>query len=338
MVLLNWSVDSSVRSVLPSVPARYHDGVLFLVLAALFGGSFVAIKSGLRELPPLLFASLRFDLAALVLLGYVVSSRARSAWLPRTQGDLAWIGVAALFMIGLGNALLFVGQGTTTVAAASVLYGLNPVLAPLFVWWLLGDRLSGVGAVGIGVALAGVVLIVQPSPSTFTDATATGQLLVLGAAASIALGSVLLQRVSPAIDTPALTAWAMAAGALVLHMASIAAGESPAVLVDIGAATVVSLLVVAIPSTAVAYVIYFGLIDRVGPVRANLVAYTVPLFAAVLGWAVLGTAVSGWTVLGFLVVVVGFTLIERETIRGELRRVRDRGTDTAPSAAPPCDD
>jgi hypothetical protein len=55
---------------------------------------------------------------------------------------------------------------------------------------------------------------------------------------------------------------------------------------------------------------------------------------------VLGTAVSVWTVLGFLVVVVGFGLIERETIRGELRRIRSRNTeaDTGPSATPPCDD
>jgi drug/metabolite transporter (DMT)-like permease len=339
VVLLNWSVDTPIRSVLPAVPARYRDGVLFVVLAALFGGSFVAIKSGLRELPPLLFASLRFDVAALVLLGYVASTRPRSAWLPRTRDDLAWVGVAALFLVGLSNGLLFAGQGATTAAAASVLYGLNPILAPVFAWWLLGDRLSGVGALGIGVALAGVVLIVQPSPSTFTDANAAGGILILGAAASAALGSVLLQRVSPGMETTPLTAWAMAAGALALHAASVAAGESLAGLVDVGPATVASLLAVAIPSTAVAYVIYFGLIDRVGPVRANLVAYTVPLFAAVLGWAVLGTAVSVWTVAGFLVVVVGFAVIERETIREELRRVRSRRGETdAPTATPPCDD
>jgi drug/metabolite transporter (DMT)-like permease len=140
----------------------------------------------------------------------------------------------------------------------------------------------------------------------------------------------------------------MAAGALVLHAASLAVGESPASVIGIGPETVASLLAVAIPSTAVAYAIYFGLIGRVGPVRANLVAYVVPVFAALLGWLLLGAAVSPWTAIGFLVVVAGFALIERDTIRMEITRLRRRGRETAgtasaesqstQSAEPPCDD
>ena len=54
-----------------TVPTRYRDAGLFVLLAALFGSGFVAIKTGLRELPPVLFASLRFDLGALALLGVI---------------------------------------------------------------------------------------------------------------------------------------------------------------------------------------------------------------------------------------------------------------------------
>ncbi|RLM95143.1 DMT family transporter [Haloarcula sp. Atlit-7R] len=322
----------------PSIPARYRDSALFVLLAVLFGGSFVAIKTGLRELPPVLFAGLRFDLAAVTLLGYIVATRPRSTWLPQTRGDFVSIGMAALFLIALNNGLLFLGQGTTTPAAASVMYGLNPILAPVFAWWLLGDRLSWLGAVGIGIALSGVIIIVQPSPSTFTDASAIGQLLVLGAAAAVALGSVLLQRVSPQMDSTPLTAWAMAVGAVLLHIASLLVGEPPTAVIGIGPATIASIVAVGIPSTAVAYAIYFGLIKRIGPVRANLVAYVVPIFAALMGWVLLGSSVSLWTFVGFLVVVAGFALIERVTIRMELRRLYRRFEDTAPKQTPPCDD
>jgi drug/metabolite transporter (DMT)-like permease len=314
---------SSLRDRL-AVPARYRDAVLFVVLAALFGGSFVAIKTGLRELPPVLFAGLRFDLAAVVLLGYIVLVRERSTWLPQSRADYLGIAVAAVFLVVLNNGLLFLGQGTTTPAAASVMYGLNPILAPVFAWWLLGDRLSWVGALGIGVALAGVVLIVQPSPSTFTDASAVGQLLVVGAAAAVAFGSVLLQRVDVDMESAPMTAWAMGVGAVLLHLLSLAVGETQATVLAAGPATVWSVVLVAIPSTAVAYAIYFGLIERVGPVRSNLVAYVVPVFAAALGWLLLGAAVSAWTVVGFVVVVAGFVLIERDTLRAELRRVQRR--------------
>ncbi|EMA05547.1 Permease of the drug/metabolite transporter (DMT) superfamily [Haloarcula vallismortis] len=322
----------------PSLPARYRDSALFVLLAMLFGGSFVAIKTGLRELPPVLFAGLRFDLAAVTLLGYIVITRPRSTWLPRTRGDVVGIGMAALFLIALNNGLLFLGQGSTTPAAASVMYGLNPILAPVFAWWLLGDRLSWLGAVGIGIALSGVIIIVQPSPSTFTDASAIGQLLVLGAAAAVALGSVLLQRVSPQMDSTPLTAWAMAVGAVLLHVASLLVGEPPTAVIGIGPETIVSIIAVGIPSTAVAYAIYFGLIKRIGPVRANLVAYVVPIFAALMGWILLGSSVSLWTFVGFLVVVAGFALIERVTIRMELRRLYRRFEDTPPKQTPPCDD
>ena len=330
--------SSSIRSVLagrPTLPARYRDAALFVLLAVLFGASFVAIKTGLRELPPVLFAGLRFDVAAVVLLAYVGLTRARSGWLPRTRGDALGIATAAVFLVTLNNGLLFLGQVETTPAAASVMYGLNPILAPVFAWLLLGDRLSRLGALGIGVALAGVVVIVQPSPSTFTDASAVGQLLILGSAAAVALGSVLLRRVQPRMPSLSLTAWAMAGGAVLLHGVSLLAGESPATVTSVSPVTVASLLAVAIPSTAVAYGIYFGLIDRIGPVRANLVAYVVPVVAALSGWLLLGAGVSVWTGVGFLVVVAGFALVERETLGAEFARLRRWRSDRTGSGSEP---
>lgn len=338
MVPLNRTTLLSTLPSRPTIPARYRDAALFLLVAALFGGAFVAIKAGLRELPPVLFAGLRFDVAAVALLAYVAVVHPRSAWLPRTRGDLLGIGTAAVFLVLLNNAFLFLGQGTTTPAAASVMYGLSPVLAPVFAWWLLGDRLSRVGVLGIAVALGGVILMVQPSPSTFADASAVGQTFVLGAAVATAVGSVLLRRVEPRMNSVSMTAWAMAIGAVLLHGASLAAGESAGSVADIGLTTVASLLVVGIPSTAVAYTIYFGLIGRVGPVRTNLVAYVVPAFAALMGWLLLGSSVSRWTAIGFLVVVGGFALVERDTIREELVRFRDRGRERETPVASPCDD
>ena len=320
-----------------SLSARHRDAALFVILASLFGISFVAIKTGLRQLPPVLFAGLRFDVAAILLLGYVALTRDRSTWLPQTRGDVLGITVAAVFLIVLNNGFLFAGQVTTTPAAASVMYGLNPILAPVIAWWLLGDRISAVGALGIGVALAGVVIIVQPSPSALTDTSTVGQLLVLGAATAVAFGSVTLQRVGPRMASLPLTAWAMGVGAVFLHVASLALGEPVAAVFDPTTATVASILVVGVFSTAMAYPIYFGLIGRVGPVRTNLVAYLVPIVAALSGWLLLGSTITLGTVVGFFVVVAGFALVERNVLREELRRLERRygGPD---SSATVCED
>jgi len=345
VVALTRSTRFPIRLAGISLLARYRDAALFVLLAVLFGGSFVAIKTGLRELPPLLFASFRFDIGAAVLLGYVVLTRSRSTWLPRTQNDALGIAVAGVFLVALNNALLFVGQGSTTPAMASIMYGLNPVLAPVFAWWLLGDRLSRTGVLGIGVALAGVVIIVQPSPAALASDGTVGQFLVLGAATAVAVGSVLLKRLEPQMGRLPLTAWAMAVGAVLLHGLSLAGGEPLVSVVGIGPLTVASLLVVGIPSTAVAYAVHFGLLERIGPVRANLVAYVVPITAAVAGWLFLQAGLSAGTVAGFLVVVAGFALVERATLRGELCRLRRwrhrrRAPEQARNDGPqwPCDD
>jgi drug/metabolite transporter (DMT)-like permease len=305
-----------------SVPARYRTVGSFVLLAALFGGSFVAIKTGLTEIPPLFFGGLRADIAALVLLSYAAVTRPRSAWLPRTRRDAAGIAVAGLFLVAANNAFLILGQAATTPAAASVMYGLNPVLAPLVAWWLLGQRLDAVSAAGIVVALAGVVLIVRPSPDALA-AGGIGQALVLGAAVAVAVGSVGLRYTDPSIDSVPLTGWAMVAGAVVLHGASVAAGEPTAALAALSPAVVLAVVSLGVPSTAVAFVVYFRLIGSVGPVRANFVSYLVPVFAAVAGWAILGSSVSPWTAVGFAVVVVGFAIVERAVVREEFGRLAD---------------
>jgi drug/metabolite transporter (DMT)-like permease len=141
------------------------------------------------------------------------------------------------------------------------------------------------------------------------------------------------------MESISLTAWAMAVGALLLHGASLAIGDSPTSVVGLSHITIASLLVVAVLSTALAYPIYFHLIGAVGPVRTNLVAYVVPVFAALTGWLLLGEPVSFWTAVGFLVVVAGFALVERETIRDEFLRIRRRGRDVESQApSPHCDD
>ena len=309
---------------------RYRNAGLFVLLGALFGSSFVAIKAGLETLPPVFFAALRFDVAAPLLLAY--AAWRHDVWIPRSRADLAGLVVGAVTIVAVNNGLLFLGQRTITPAAASVMYSLNPILSPAAAVLLLGQRLDARGVVGIGLGLVGVVVIVQPSPETLTAGSTIGQLYVLAAAAGIAVGSVLMRRIDATLDSISLTAWSMALGAVVLHAWSYGLGESVAATPPTRT-LVLAVLVIGIPSTAVAYPIYFTLIRRIGPVRANLVAYVVPVFAALTGWLLLDEAVTLATVVGVCIVVVGGSLLERQVVRTELvrlSRLLDR-TGTPPS-------
>ncbi|MFB6117468.1 DMT family transporter [Halosegnis sp.] len=298
--------------------SRYRDASLFVLLSVLFGISFVAIKTGLATLPPLLFAAYRFDLAAILLVGY--AALRHDTWRPQTRTDWLAIVVGAVALVALNNGLLFLGQQTTTPAAASVMYGLNPILAPVFAAALLGQRLAVRGYLGVLLGLVGVVVIVQPSPATLTSGSVIGQLLVLGAAASVAAGSVLLRRIDAPLASVPTTAWAMAGGAALLHAASLVVGEG--IVVPSSTPALVAVGSLAVPSTAAAYPIYFGLIKRIGPVRTNLVAYLVPVVAALTGWLLLAEPVTLATVAGFLIVLAGVALLERQVVAEEVARLR----------------
>ncbi|SDZ84402.1 Threonine/homoserine efflux transporter RhtA [Haloplanus vescus] len=297
---------------------RYRNLGLFVLLGVLFGSSFVAIKAGLDALPPVFFAALRFDIAAPILLAY--AAWRYDSWLPRTRADVVALLVGAVTIIAANNGLLFLGQQQITPAAASVMYGLNPILSPVFALFVLDSRLDFRGAVGILLGLLGVVIIVQPTPETLTSSSTIGQLYVLAAAAGIALGSVLTRRIESTIPSISLTAWAMAVGAVLLHVWSVGMGEH-ATTAALTPTVLLAILAVAIPSTAAAYPIYFTLIRRIGPVRTNLVAYVVPIVAALTGWLLLGESVTLATAVGFCVVVAGVALLERHVVAEEFARL-----------------
>lgn len=297
---------------------RYRSALLFVGLAALWGASFPAIEVGLESFPPVLFAAARYDLAAVVLLAY--AGLAAERWRP-TRADAGALLAGGIFLIA-GNSLLFLGQQYTTGSLASVIYSLIPLLTTAFAWALLAEESNSLlGLVGILVGLAGVVVIARPDPGNLLAAGVVGKVLVALAAVSVALGSVLIRRWESTLPDSAFTAWAMVIGAGILHVGSLAAGESVAA-VQFDPAGLVALAYIAVFATAVAFVIYFFLLGAYGPLETNLVSYAVPVVATLLGWALLGETVTAWTGVGFLFILGGFVLLKRRELRAELRRAR----------------
>jgi drug/metabolite transporter (DMT)-like permease len=289
---------------------RYRTVGLFGLLATLWGFSFLAIELGLDTLEPVLFAAFRYDIAAVLLLGYAVTSGAD--WRPAGRANATAIVGGGVFLVA-GNGLLFIGQQTVPSGVAAIMQSLVPVLTSLWALLLLPEeRVSAVGAVGILLGFAGVGLIVRPDPANLLGADVVGRVLILAQAASVALGGVIIQRARPTLDRAALSGWSMLLGAVLLHLLSTATGE-PFTLppVGVGLAAVVYLGVFA---TAVAFFIYYTLLEVLGALETSLVAYLVPVVATVAGVLVLDEAITLSTVAGFLVVFVGFVLLKRRAI------------------------
>lgn len=293
---------------------RYRNLGLFLALAAVWGTSFVAIETGLESLPPLLFAALRYDIAGLLLFIYagVVGGR----WRPRSREEWTLVGLGGTLLIGVHFALAFVGQQYVSGAVAAVVLSLTPVVTPLFALLVLPDeRLSAAQVLGVGLGLVGVVVIAQPSPSALGDEF-FGVVLLVGSALSFAFGTVLTRRFSVALPTASMQAWMMILGAGLLHATSALAGERMGIEWSLG--TLGSLLYLAVVASAGGLLVYFNLLEDLGPNEVSLVNYVVPVFAALGGWVLLGEAITPTTLLGFCVIALGFAFIEAEPIREAL--------------------
>nr|WP_303647857.1 EamA family transporter [Haloarchaeobius sp. HME9146] len=293
---------------------------MFAILGLLWGSSFVAIEVGLPYFPALHFAGLRYAVAGLIVLGYAVWTT--DHWFPRSRDDLGVVLTAGALMIGGHHAFLYLGQEYVPGAVAAVVISLGPVLTALFATLLLGDRLTALSALGFAFGLAGVALVAQPNPDQLLSANVVGVGIVFVASACFALGAVLTRPFDAQLPPRSLQAWAMLFGSGLLLLAGSLTGESLAA-IEWTPTAVWSLVYLSVVTGAVAFLIYFELLDRLGPTQINLIGYVEPVSATTISWVFLGQLIDGVTAVGFLAIFGGFALIKRHALA---RMLADRVT------------
>src|SRR5881628_2223587 len=122
--------------------------VVFLVLCCIWGSTWLFIKLGLRDLPPVSFAAVRFVLASAVLFGVVAARRIR---LPRTAREWALIAVTGVLAFTLNYGLLFWGEQHVSSGLAALLQATIPVFGMLIAHaYLPGERLTAARVAGVG--------------------------------------------------------------------------------------------------------------------------------------------------------------------------------------------
>ena len=304
------------------------DLALLIFLGVLWGTAFLFITTGLQSFTPILLVALRFDISGSVLLA-IALARKRGSLVPRGRPQWAAVVFAAVFNVTGYHALLFSAQVNTDAGIAAIIVGMNPVLTTAFSRAFLKDERVGAGGLlGIGVGMAGIVLLATLKGGDLLDIRGVSELLIVGAIASWSFGSVLVRRTGHRMDLFTFIAWQSLAGAGILHFASL-------VLEGGGHATfdsngVVSLLYLAIISSALGFAIYFTLLSRIGPIRLNFVSQIAAAVAAV-GGVLFFRENPGLRGAGaFALIAAGLVLVTRRQIlrtRGARETPRPGGGD-----------
>ena len=302
----------------PAPSISMVSGLMLLALAAVWGGSFFFAAVALTEVPPLTVTLHRVVWAIPALLLVVWW---RGIAVPRSLRT--WF--AYLVMGALNNAipfsLIFWGQQTIESGLASILNGTTAVFGAVVSGLLLVDEpLTPRKIVGAVFGVFGVAVIMGLDALTNLDPRNLAQLAILGAALSYAFASVWGKTALSGIE-PEMNALGMIVGSTVL-MIPIAIWSDGLPSFDLSTKVWVSLISVAILSTALAYLLYFAILVRAGAANLMLVTLLIPPFAIGLGVLFLGERLGIEAWIGFGLIAIGLVITDGRVLAMVRKLVR----------------
>jgi drug/metabolite transporter (DMT)-like permease len=307
------------------------DWATTVLLAVLWGSSYISIEVALGGFDPLVLVFLRVTIAASTLFLVAI---ARGEKIPRGAGR--WGGYFAMGLVSnvLPFCLIAWGQQHTTAGTASMLTATVPLIVVAAGLFRDGrHRPRPIVLTGLAAGTAGVITLVRPGLSAAGALApgAAGQLSILAAAACYAASAVLGKRFAD--GTPAMNAAATLACASVIMFPVVLVTGAP-VAGHGGAPEWTALLVLAELSSAAAYLLYFRLLATVGTTQLSLVSWLVPLFATLLGCSFLGETVDATVAPAAVLILLGIFFIDLADGKTPTRRRPGRGGGACPAPAP----
>ena len=276
----------------------------FATIYLVWGSTFLAIRIGVRQLPPLLFGGFRFLLAGTLLAAVALVLRER---FPRRAIEWRWMVLFSLLMITFSN-------GISTVALQHVASNHGALLAASSALWIAalgafgphGHALTLRGSLGLLCGFVGVALLLWPRGPVSLGHLGWQGLILIGSL-SWAVGTILYRDVALSVGPVAFNAVMMLLGGTWLVLGGLATGELPRWEWRPGG--IAAMVYLAVFGSALAYTAYSWLLKRVPADRVGTFAYVNPAVAAVLGWAVLGESLGALQLAGMLVVLLGVALV-----------------------------
>lgn len=290
-----------------SPPPAWAVILAFALIYISWGTTFKPIQIGVRDehLPPALFGGSRVGLAGLFILAF---QALRGQKLRLERGELFSTVAVSWMLFVAGNGLITVAEKWVDSGVAAVLAATTPFWLGLFaMFWPHEERLTLRGWTGLIVGLGGVLILLAPrlsDPSAFVQDLSP--LLVLGSAASWALGSLCIRHVRSRTDHLTMAGYQMAIGGASLSLLGLCLGERYPDRLTIAAAVLfVYLLVV---GSLIGFIAFNWLLGHVSAAKVGTYAYVNPVIAVLIGWLT-GEPTNAWMLTGIATILLGVFLI-----------------------------
>jgi len=280
----------------------------WLTLCVVWSSTWLVIKIGLRDLPPVSFVAWRFVVAVVVLL---LISVGRTHLLPRRRSDYLVLGFTGLLMFSVNYALLFWAELHVSSGLAAVIQASIPIFGMIFAHWMLPEEpLRWQRLAGALVAIFGVALICARLLSFNGWLAFLGGLGITIGAASAAFSNVLLKAKKMQLAPSMLAAWQMIFGIVPLVILGLTMDGNPLRL-HWTTSAILSLLYLAVIGSSFTFLLLYWLMPRMSVTNLQTISLITPPGAIAFGWAFGGERLSAWSLLGATFVLLGVWMIFR---------------------------
>jgi drug/metabolite transporter (DMT)-like permease len=287
---------------------RWKTLLAFAIIYFVWGSTFLAIRIGVREVPPLLLAAMRFFLAGLFLYAWVAARGERQP----TRRQWGAAALLAFFVFVCDYGLLFWAEQRVPSGIAAVMLALIPVFMALSEIIFLGtQKLTWRLGLALTVGLGGVSVLMSRSVNLGgTPIDRMGALALIVASLSWSVSSVLTRKV-PLPESKMMSSGAqMLAGGALLFLLAAGLGEFRGFQFrEVSRGAWFALLYLIVAGSIIGYTAYLWLIHRESPTKVGTYAYVNPVVAVLVGYFLGGEALDLRTVLGTLLVLVSVVVI-----------------------------
>src|SRR3954469_9482662 len=298
--------------------SRHRNLSMLIALALIWGSSFLFIKVAVRELTPATLIVGRLGLSAITLGLLVLFVVGAGETTRQLRANWRWLVIVALVNTAIPFWLLSWGETRIDSGLASIIQASVPIFNAVIAFVAFREvRVTGIRLVGVAIGFVGVALLVGAQP----EGKVLGALAVVGMAFCYGVGGLMTGRyLKPA--QPIVVAFASTAMATTAWLPRVVAFASTAIAtlvwLPVGVAqapaqmpgwkTIGSVLALGIPGTALAYLLFFGLITGAGAAYTSLVTYLIPPIALAYGAIFLGERFGAAAFGGLALILAGVAL------------------------------
>lgn len=305
---------------------KFAVAAAYLTLCVIWSSTWLAIKIGLRDLPPISFVAIRFAIAVAVLLAISVG---RVRLLPLRRGDLKLLAYTGVLMFAVNYALLFWAELYVSSGLSAVLQATIPIFGMVFAHYLLpSEPLRWQRVAGATLAIGGVALICSRLLDFEGLLAFWGGVVIVFGAASAAFSNVLLKKRDVQLAPAMLAAWQMIFGVVPLLVLGLIVDGNP-LHFHWTKTAVFCLFYLAVPGSAVTFLLLYWLLPRMSVTNLQTISLITPPGAVALGWLLGDETFSLWSLAGGALVLAGVWMIFRKIppakVRGECETALPQG-------------